>query len=597
MANMFSSVLGPNSSAVSFMDSIAELPGKRVDDFMEQTQRYRSGEIGIGDQMLQGGANAVGLLTDAPFFIAGEAVSAITPEFIKKGLSQVAEGIKDTEAAQVAMQYMEENPQMMKRIGYGADLSAVPAAKVAKGGMLRDLSLEAPNRQPSFYGSGVLGQLASIARTAPTALYDTLSPKAAASRREGVPMSVRREASRITPERRSKAEAIRSKKPQDRTKEETEFLGNFNKDLSFLEGQLDQTQLLKTGRGEQTQGVIKSFENVQALGKGPLSPETLSKAASLSDPLIKRNISLDKNNLAVIEERIRKAQGIGPNEQVEVVIRNPTAFSDISKESLRGPSKEATRVFHARNSLQKYFPEKKDFSDQELREAVAMTKLPDDKLYNLSTGKEANRYEQYLHKLLQPKKYGTKGRSSKETIDMYYKYKKMEQDGVKLRKPQQEIYDGMKARIQQVSETVDVRDGTAYFQGSHLSSAKGLGGVNDQYMMNKKGDFAHFINDENDLFGQTVPGDSRVLSIASPNGYNMFATAGRAPASKPSPSKETFQRELQEMGAEPVSALPKGMLEQAAVGVQKQPIPNLRPSDFKNVAASGTLAAGTSRER
>jgi len=39
MANMFSSVLGPNSSAVSFMDSIAELPGKRVDDFMEQTQR------------------------------------------------------------------------------------------------------------------------------------------------------------------------------------------------------------------------------------------------------------------------------------------------------------------------------------------------------------------------------------------------------------------------------------------------------------------------------------------------------------------------------------------------------------------------------
>jgi hypothetical protein len=582
---MFSSVLGPNSSAVSFMNSIAELPGKRVDDFVEQTKRYQQGEIGVGDQMLQGGANAVGLLTDVPFFVAGEAVSAITPEFIKKGLSQVAEGIKDTEAAQVAMKYMQENPQMMKRIGYGADLSVIPAAKAAKGGMLRDLSLEAPNRQPSFYGSGQLGQVASIARTAPTALYDTLSPKAAASRREGVPMSVRREASRITPERRSKAEAIRSKKPQDRTKEETEFLGNFNKDLSFLEGQLDQTQLLKTGRGEQTQGVIKSFENVQALGKGPLSPETLSKAASLSDPLIKRNISLDKNNLAVIEERIRKAQGIGPNERVEVVIRNPTAFSDISKESLRGPSKEATRVFHARNSLQKYFPEKKDFSDQELREAVAMTKLPDDKLYNLSTGKEANRYEQYLHKLLQPKKYGTKGRSSKETIDMYYKYKKMEQDGVKLRKPQQEIYDGMKARIQQVSETVDVRDGTAYFQGSHLSS------------MNKRGDFVHFINDENDLFGQTVPGDSRVLSITSPNGYNMFATAGRAPASKPSPSKETFQRELKEMGAEPVSALPKGMLEQAAVGIQKQPMPNVRPSDFRNVAASGALTTGTARER
>jgi len=580
-----------------FFSRLGSLPGKRVDDFMEQTQRYRSGEIGIGDQMLQGGANAVGLLTDAPFFIAGEAVSAITPEFIKKGLSQVAEGIKDTEAAQAAMQYMEENPQMMKRMGYGADLSAVPAAKVAKGGMLRDLSLEAPNRQPSFYGSGQLGQVASIVRTAPTALYDTLSPKAAASRRGGVPMSVRREASRITAERRKKAGDIRSKDKKDRTKEEVEFLGNFNKDLSFLEGQLDQTQLLKTGRGEPAQGVIKSFENVQALGKGPLSPDILAKAVSLSEPLAKRGISLDKNNLAVIEEKIRKAQGIGPNEKVEVVIRNPTAFSDISKESLRGPNKEATRVFHARSSLQKHFPEKKDFSDQELREAVSMTRLPDDKLYNLSSGKEANRYEKFLYKLLQPKKYGTKGRDDSKTIDMYYKYKKMEQDGVKLRKPQQEIYDGMKARIQQVSETVDIRDGSAYFQGSHLSSAKGLGGANDQYMMNKKGDFVHFIDDENDLFGQTVPGDSRVLSITSPNGYNIFAAAGRAPTSKPNPAKETFQRELQEMGAEPVSALPKGMLEQAAVGVQKQPQPSLRPSDFKNVAAAGTLAAGTSRER
>jgi len=54
---------------------------------------------------------------------------------------------------------------------------------------------------------------------------------------------------------------------------------------------------------------------------------------------------------------------------------------------------------------------------------------------------------------------------------------------------------------------------------------------------------------------------------------------------------------LQEMGAEPVNAQPKGMLEQAAVGLQKQPVSNLRPSDFKNVAAAGALTAGTARER
>ena len=97
-----------------FFSKLGSLPGKRYDDFMEQTRRYQEGEIGVGDQMLQGGANAVGLLTDAPFFVAGEAVSAITPEFIKKGLDQVAEGIKDTDAAQAAIQYIQENPQMMK---------------------------------------------------------------------------------------------------------------------------------------------------------------------------------------------------------------------------------------------------------------------------------------------------------------------------------------------------------------------------------------------------------------------------------------------------------------------------------------------------
>ena len=46
-----------------FYNRVSSLPGKRYDDFMEQTRRYQEGEIGVGDQMLQGGANALGLLT------------------------------------------------------------------------------------------------------------------------------------------------------------------------------------------------------------------------------------------------------------------------------------------------------------------------------------------------------------------------------------------------------------------------------------------------------------------------------------------------------------------------------------------------------
>lgn len=591
---------------------------RRYDDFLEQTRRYNRGEIGLGDQMLQGAANTVGMFADVPLTLAMDTLDSISPEVLKKGAAQIQQGIMETDAAKAAMKVAQENPQIMKRLGYGLDLSVLPAAKAVKGGMLQDLSMEAPNRQPFFYGSGVGGKAGSILTTAPTAVYDTLSPGSAASRRGGTPMSLRREASRITPERRQKVQAIKDNKrkeqqikkkdPEDRTIEETNFLKTrekgvveketsfvreFNKDLSFLEGQLDQTQLLSTQRKQPTQGVVKAFEKVQARDIQPnLTPEVLDTAA---EDIKRKGINLSKENFAVMEERIRKAQKIAPNEQVQVVVRDPTAFSDLSKELLKGPSKVATRVFHAKDAVRRYFPDQKEFTSQELREFVAMTRLPDDKLYKLSTGKEANRFEQYLYKAIESDKYGTKGRPDKDTIDMYYKYKEAEQTGKKLTKTQREIYDAMKARVQMASETVDVRGDTAYFSGSHKSSAKGLGGVGGDFLVKTKGDFAGVIHDENDLFGLVVPGDTRIVSIPNMNGYNVFGDVPSTPS--PKPQKQVFQQELQQMGAKPVSQRKEGMLEQAAVAIQNQPRPDIRPSDFKNLATAGALAAGATKER
>ena len=566
---------------------------RRVDDFVDQTRRYNRGEIGLGDQMLQGAANTVGLFADIPITLAMETADQVAPDILKRGFAQLQQGIMETDAAKAAMKVAQENPQMMKRLGYGLDLSILPAAKAVKGGMLQDLSMEAPNRQPFFYGSGAGGKVGSIAVTGPTAVFDTLSPAASASRRGGTPMSLRREAARVTPQRRQQAAAIRQKAPKQRTEAETKFIRDFNKDLSFLEGQLDQTQLLSTQRKQPTKGVVRSFEKVQARDIQPnLTPEVLDTAAA---DIKRKGINLSKENFAVMEERIRKAQKIAPNELVQVVVRDPTAFTDLAKESLKGPSKVATRVFHAKDSIRKYFPEQKEFTDQELREFVAMTRLPDDKLYKLSTGEEAGRFEKFLYKMTESDKYGTKGRPDKDTIDMYYKYKKDEMSGKKLTKTQREIYDAMKARVQLVAETIDVRGDTAYFSGSHKSSAKGLGGVGGEYLTNKKGDFAAAIHDENDLFGLVVPGDTRIVSVPNMNGYNVFREVSSAPIAKP--QKQVFQQELQQMGAKPVSQRKEGMLEQAAVAIQKQPRPNIRPSDFKNLATTGALAAGATKER
>tara|TARA_R110000765_G_C18927782_1_gene606527 strand:- start:8 stop:1966 length:1959 start_codon:yes stop_codon:yes gene_type:complete len=616
--------------AVQAVNEITSLPGKRIDDFMDQTRRYQDGDIGVADQMLMGGANAVGMLTDVPLASLGkiaevsgnfllDVVDSVTPEsfdaFLKKGISDLKEGVMETEAAKIALKTLEENPQWVKRLGYLSDLSTIPASRVLKKNALPDLSLEAPNRQPSFYGSGTLGQISSIARTTPAALAAFVNPRAAASRRGGVPMSVRNEAAKITPERQEKHAELSKKKPfgskkegPQRTEKEQEWVMQYRKDLSFLEGQLDQTQLISKGRGLETQGVVKSFEKVQQLDSGVLNPAILSTATSFSN-LSKKDIELTKDNFAVIEEKMRKDQKIEPTEEVKVVVRNPTAFSDVSKEGLKGPSKEATRIFYARASMQKHFPEKTTLTDADLKEFVALTKLPDDTLYRMwgtkkgiiptkvpkKDRKKANALDRKIYKYTESDIYGTNKRADKDTIEMYFKYKRMEQNNKKFTKPQQKIYAGMKARVLKASESLDQRGDTVYFNGSHKSSAKGLGGVNDQFMLNRQGNFVHFMNDENDLFGYTVPGDSRVLSVLPPTGYNVFAPVGGKVTPGDKSSKQVFVDELSELGATPVNKEKTGMLQQAAEGIKKQEIPSLRASDFENLGASSAVAVNSAR--
>ena len=62
----------------SFFDEIMSLPGNRVDDFMDQTRRFQKGDIGVADQMLMGGANALGMLTDMPLAVLGQGIETVS---------------------------------------------------------------------------------------------------------------------------------------------------------------------------------------------------------------------------------------------------------------------------------------------------------------------------------------------------------------------------------------------------------------------------------------------------------------------------------------------------------------------------------------
>ena len=366
---------------------------RRITDFANQSRRYSRGEIGVGDQMLQGAANAVGMFTDVPAEMFMTAASAVTPDIVKRGIRDLGNQLMDTEAAKAAAQYLQQNPDMAKRLGYGLDLGAVvPAAGAARTGT-RALSLEAPNRQPYFYGSGVGGQLASVGVTAPRAVADTLDPRAVASRREGVPMSVRRSAAPITESRISRFNELQKKK--DRTAEENTFLREFKEDLSYLEGQLDQTQLIKYGRGEEAQGIIKDFEGLQAVAVGELDVPTVKTAVADSSQLQKSNITLDDSTIETVVNRVKAAQGV---DDALVVVRNPTAFSDIAKESLKGKSAEASFLFHGMQQIRKMFPDKKEFSQDELVEFAALAKMMDRTMVNKESGKPLSASERFINK-------------------------------------------------------------------------------------------------------------------------------------------------------------------------------------------------------
>lgn len=577
---------------------------RRIADFARQSQRYSRGELGLGDQMLQGAANAVGMFADVPAELFMSAASSVTPDFVKQGIRDLGNQVMNTDAAKATVQYLQQNPDIAKRLGYAADLgSIVPATRAAATAAqapkrsVQALSLEAPNRQPYFYGSGTAGQIASLASTAPQAVADVLNPRAVASRREGVPMAVRRAAAPITEERIAKFNQLKSK--QNKTDADNEFLRDFKEDLSYVEGQLDQTQLINYARGAESKGIIKDFENLQAVAMGKLDSATVKSAVENSNQLKKSNITLDDNIIDTVVDRIKTAQGV---DDALVVIRNPSAFSDIAKETLKGKSSEASFLFHGMQQIRKLFPEKTEFTQNELVEFAALSKIMDKTLVNKESRKPLNAAERFISKMTESSKYTTKNtrQQAYQKIEQYYKYKKMESTGQPLTKGQQSAYEQAQAMIERAKGQIKIEDGVVYVRGSHLSAAKGLGGTNDQFVLKTNGDVVHFINDKNDLMGMTPPGDKQVISIAVPNGYNVFKKADKNVPAADKAQKAAFQQNLQARGAESAGATRTGLLTQASRDINRSS-PQVTARDFIPAAGlagavGGTAVAGSSRE-
>lgn len=597
----------------------------RFADFDQQTQRYQRGEIGLADQMLQGAANSVGLFADVPAEMIMTAASNMTPDFVKRYMTEAGRAAMDTETAQAAMEWLNKNPQIARRMGYGLDLTAaIPgaaaassAAKTGAKTTMGSLGRQMPNRQASFfYGSGLGGPLGSLAVTGPkggvAALEEYINPFANAAVREGVPRSLRRAARDITPERaadvqqarttianasnRIKAARDAGKQPDPKdikaVNDARNLISEYNTDTSYLVGQLDQEAFLQRQAGNQPAGPVGAYDRMQNLVSGEVDPSLISEAASLSGSLKGAGIELTDAQAANISNRIRRNQKLGDEKAIGVV-RNTDAIENLSLESMGGSgNRDASRYWTAKNAIREYFPDKANFTDDELLEFAAIRHLPDDTLINKRTGQELNRYQRYLNRAIQPTGYVPKSRNTAlSDIKNYYKYKAMDLAGEKLTTTQRNLYNRYLSRMDRAKADYTIEDGAVFGSGSHASAAKGLGGVNDVYMFKNDGSFVHFINDENDLLGRVPPGYDRLVSVTVPQGYNVFRQTQSIPNETVANAKRRMQQELADLGAPAVGANKQSMRMQLANSINNAR-PQLQASDFRKPAATAGLLTG-----
>ena len=529
----------------------------RVQRFSDDLSLAAEGEINPAQVALRAAGEGAGLVGDG----IGAVVGAVLPDFVEEGIGQVIQGVMDTGPAKIALKWMEENPEHARDVVSLINVASLIPVNPVKG--VGKLAQNAPNKLSNFYGGGKLGGIYDIASGAPTsvahALNDTFNPKAAANYRAGVPSRLKAVAKETMEGPKVEQAFIRGEGGPEVP------LRNLENDAAkYMEGQLDQTSLLRHGADQPAPFLDDTFRSVQELNVDKLSPESFKAGQRAYKPEQQMGPSLLDKYAEPLEQRVRKAQGM-KGDAVHVT-RHPTAFSDLATEATGGKkaSDTAKGMYKARESIRELYPEKTSFKDvDEVAEFVAAKSLFDRKTTR-ADGKPLSKLDRTREKWI-GKSEKWKDSGGPANVKTYYQLKRKFDDGpqftdkeelafAKLRSrveagetlpktaqkklerfEQRELYGeltpgqiekfkGMRKKIHERKNKlkIDRENGVVYTQDTHRSAAKGLGGVNDQFAVDLQGNVINLISDENDLFGISIPFDKRVVSTAPPDRYNIF---------------------------------------------------------------------------
>jgi hypothetical protein len=519
----------------SLYETIVLNASDRMSRVSEATDKYQAGDRNAVEQGLMGGFNAAAGAMEVVGEPVGQAISAITPDFIKKGLLELASGVMNTDTAKAAMQWIKENPRASENIGNTVGL----ASEIGMGGLLGKIpglpkeaidsaARNMPNELGEFYKGGKLNQVKSIATALPsTALNmakETFNPKAQARLEQGV-----------SPKLRSVA--------QSKLKEDSAA------GYSFVEGQLDQSHLLGLGGGKANPALQAIHGDLQSIGTGKLDSDTFARTITDFRPELFEDMDMEGVTDQFLK-MVKEAQG---QTDAEVTIRHPSALTSLASEGSGGQqsSKSAKRIAAMRKLEREYYPKKQGFnSDDEMKEFLAGRYLVDDTIVRVD-GKPMTKADRKVHKMIgEGKRYKT-AEGGLKPIKEYYRLRDMVAKGKDLSPEDHKEYLKLRNRINEAKENITIKDGKAFFNSSHKSAAKGLGGVADHFMMDRKGNVLHMISDENDLLGQKVPGDKNVITVTPPSRFNIFEETKTPPDAKATALKKAHAAKLEREFAAP----------------------------------------------
>ena len=433
-------------------------------DRMETQRRFEAGEISDTRRGLLNVAGSVEALY-TPVELAMQGMFGALPQGLQDVLSDAAteagEYIASTSLFQSAAELAAEYPDAAEVVGDIATIGGVlPVGRIAETAA-NATAARIPTMLEGFYSGGLEKKIPAAAKGSlkalPASVADAVNPKAIAYERvTGVPFSKGKATGEIG---------------------SGETKGNISVGSAFT------TDSIRRQRG---------LGPAPFIAKGPLGAmdEIVSlpaeNTASVKDQLFKKGVNITVNVPEVVQNRslnhLYKRHKITPN-KTEIKIKSPRGIQNVGQEAILDGAQQSSVILKMLSSQNKVKVGTKPMPTLTRQERL--------KRQARGAPTETDVTVDSFQSFMKKKKRAVSGATEKDLVEYFNK------NGIKVNK-------GGKG------------DPHLYLEGSHASTAKELGGVNDFIALNPKtGETYAMLSDGHDMFSMNPIGGDRPALVAA----------------------------------------------------------------------------------